>query len=99
MSEQKVKHLLHQMHMTMAVLPTTERRASYERTRHKIGADIVEIMKEEGVHYETLAAMMQISKPELKKMIWEQDLKMSELVKLLWKLGAEMYPLIRVRKK
>jgi hypothetical protein len=83
----------------MMVLPTTERRALYERLRQKIGSDIVCIMKEQGIHYETLAAMMQISKPELKKMIWERDLKMSELVKLLWKLGAEMYPIIRERKK
>ena len=94
-----VKQTLRQLHATMMVLPTTERRALYERLRHKIGEDIVDIMKEEDIHYETLAAMMQVSKRRLKQIIWEDDLKMSELVKLLWKMGAECYPLIRVRKK
>jgi len=92
-----VKQTLNQLHATMMVLPTSERRALYERLRHKIGSDIVDIMKEEGLHYETLADMMKINKAELKWMIWDKDLKMSELVKLLWKMGAECYPLIRVR--
>jgi hypothetical protein len=99
MDKQKVQQALHQLHATMAVLPSTSRRVLYERLRHKIGADIVDIMKESGLHYDTLAYMMRISKKELKEMIWVRDLRMSELVKLLWKLGAEMYPVIRTRKK
>lgn len=71
----------------------------YERLRHKIGRDITDIMRESGVYPETIATMMGMSKGELKKMVWEQDLKLSELVKLLSKLDAEMYPLIRTRKK
>jgi hypothetical protein len=80
------------------VAPVVERRALYERLRHKIGSDIMDIILESGVYPETIATMMGMSKGELKQMIWEQDLKLSELVKLLNKLDAEMYPLIRVRK-
>ena len=94
-----VKQILPQLYATLMELPTTERRALYERLRHKIGSDIVDIMKESGLHYDTLAYMMRVSEAELKEMIWVRDLKMSELVKLLWKMNAEMYPLIRVRKK
>jgi hypothetical protein len=99
MNEAKVKEALHQLHSTMAVLPTTERRILHERLRQKIGSDIVTIMREADIHYDTLAAMMQMSRAELKEMIWERDLKLSELVQLLWKLGAEMYPIIRTRKQ
>ena len=99
MNKQKVNHTLHQIHITMTELPTTQRRALYERLRHKIGADIMAIIKEEEVELETLATMMGMGKAELKKMIWDKDLKLSELVKLLCKLGAEMWPLIRVGKK
>ena len=91
MNKKQVQHI-------MRVRPTMERRALYERLRQKIGQDITDIMKEEGIYPETIAAMMQVSKAELKKMIWDRDLKLSELVKLLWKIEAEMYPLIRTRK-
>jgi len=94
-----VKQILKQLHTTMEELPMLERRALHERLRHKIGSDIVDIMKEQDLHYDTLAHMMRISKAELKEMIWSRDLKVSELVKLLWKMGVECYPLIRVRKK
>jgi len=94
-----VKQTLRQLHAIMAVLPTTKRRALYERLRHKIAEDIVDIMRESDLHYDTLAYMMRMSKAELKEMIWVRDLKMSELVTLLDKLNAEMYPLIRERKK
>jgi len=94
-----VKQTLRQLHAIMAVLPTTKRRALYERLRHKIAEDIVDIMRESDLHYDTLAYMMRMSKAELKEMIWVKDLKMSELVTLLDKLNAEMYPLIRERKK
>lgn len=71
----------------------------YERLRQKIGEDITAVMKESEIYPETLAAMMRISKRELKEMIWERDLKLSELTKLLCKIDAELWPLIRTRKK
>ena len=93
------KNTLKQFHAAMKMLPTTERRALYERLRYKIGSDIVDIMREEGLYYDTLAHIMRISKAELKSMIWDKDLTVSQLVKLLDSLNAEMYPLIRVRNK
>jgi len=99
MNKQRVDKVLRQMRITMAVLPTTRRRALYERLRQKIGSDIRDIMRESGIHYDTLAAMMKTNKAEVKEMIWTRDLKLSELVRLLSKLDAECYPLIRTRKK
>ena len=99
MDKQRVEQILHQVRTTMQVLPTTKRRALYERLRQKIGSDIRDIMRESEVHYDTLAAMMRMNKADVREMIWDRDLKLSELVKLLSKLDAEMYPLIRTRKK
>ena len=99
MNKQRVAKILRQMQKIMQVLPTTKRRALYERLRHKIGSDVRDIMRESNVHPETLAAMMVVTKAELREIIWERDLKLSELVRLLSYLDAELYPLIRTCKK
>ena len=71
----------------------------YEELRQKIGQDIRDVMMESGLHYEGLAAKLKVNKAELKRLIWDEDLRLSELVRILWKLDAQLYPIIRSIKK
>ena len=78
--------------------PVRRRAAAYERLRQKIAEDIVDVIKESGSTIAEFASFkMGISQVELKRLIYEEDLKLSELVDILDKIDADFYPLIRPR--
>lgn len=95
----RAKSALKQLQKSFQILPVTRRKMLYERLRTKIANDITTIMGEQGCSVEELARRLKLKKSELRKRIWENDLKLSELTRLLDHLDSELYPIIRSRKK